>query len=583
MGLISFQTSLMIGFKISNELRNQHMYKKISLSALAACSIILTLFLYIQFYQLCQHEKQRVKSLQNSSIQMTLAAYNKANKASPKKISQTLSNVPLKSAYIALLANQSQTIIAASNYDLIKKPLNYFFNDAHNLLKSIQSFYSNQTNTLFSTSHVRNAYFQVLLSAKRLPSNHLLIIAIKDTSRAYVKYLNSQRHQLFFITLMSTISILLVMALFTQKLPHCSQLSYRKFSLISATLLGICLFSLTIILILYRVPNSPYTKISRLENQHLITQEVRQYIKKHPKINLTLLPFGMHILHISNPIKNQAGLSLITWHKPSIDKHGRKLQLFFDQKISGDASPINLVKGWVMSRYSDLRLKQSFHPDRFPFDDRFITIQTWHSRVADKNIFLYPALDEANLTSFNHFIAPQIAQSASLPDWDIVESYYGIIDPSQTNPIKHYRLSLLQPTSKNLLVIILRRDLTGPFVEFFLPLIVVIIMFYFGLRIIDRSTIWRRLTYNASLLFITTLAAARAYSAVATNQATYLVISYVIIYAMIFIFTGLKLLHFHFNKNDENTMKLDLIHPALMLFWPTLASAVLINTILYFW
>lgn len=548
------------------------MLRKIAF-VLVLLSVLCCAFFSWRLVQLYKNEHRLVGQQVHAIKQQLLTIYDKHKSATPSQLIRKFRTVEYSQNIALMIIDKKGQIIASPNRKFIGSPIDSLSRISPDITHYVRDSLLKSSNQPFIVVHDVDSSLMIISVVWSLDKTHSLLMIKKKSSSAYFKFLEKKRRVLFFLTL--SVGLLLVGGI-VLALHGKADLS----KIIIYIIIASCLTSIIAMvqLIYFRTPNSLPGAVTPLYSQFQIQAMINKY-NKH-KGNDILLPFGAYITNLTFPTESVVDLSMWLWFKDRKLPSGKPVNILLTQKISGNPSHINTRGNQNLERYNSVKVKQNFSQTRYPFDDRYVDLEFWHTAVFNPNIILYPDINGYNLSNPEDLLTPQMDPTVKIKDWNIIESFYAITPMKSNSDLGHPIGTIDKLPDRVLLVILLRRDFTGPLMKFYLPLLVVLIMYYIGILLMQEDQIFRTLTYNASLLFVITLAASRARSYVATNDISFIEVMYVIVYGVIVLFSLSQLGHTYIKNHLKN---ID-IHLALkFIYWPSICIAVLINTMLYFW
>lgn len=536
-------------------------------------SVLCCAFFSWRLVQLYKNEHRLVGQQVHAIKQQLLTIYDQHKSATPSQLIRRFRAIEYSQNVALMIVDQQGQIIASPNQKFIGSPIDALSRISPDITQYVRDSLSKSSKQPFIVVHDVDSSLMIIGVVWPLDKTHSLLMIKKKSSSAYFKFLEKKRRILFFLTL--SIGLLLVSGMV---LALHGRVDLPK--IIMSVIIIFCLISIIsmVQLIYFRTPDSLPGSVKPLYSQYQIQAMINQY-KKHKKDNI-LLPFGVYITNLSFPSESVVDLSMWLWFKDGKLPSGKPINILLTQKISGNPSHINTRSNHNLERYNSVKVKQNFSQTRYPFDDRYVDLEFWHTDVFNPNIILYPDIGGYNLSNPEDLLTPQMDPTVKIKDWNIIESFYAITPMKSNSDLGHPIGTIDKLSDRVLLVILLRRDFTGPLMKFYLPLLIVLIMYYIGILLMQEDQIFRTLTYNASLLFVITLAASRARSYVATNDISFIEVMYVIVYGVIVLFSFSQLGHTYI----KDRLKYIDIHQVLkFIYWPSICIAVLVNTVLYFW
>lgn len=541
----------------------------ISLIALLSTAYFITVL-----SQLYSHEHKTAVQQVASVRQRLLPTYEKDKKLPSSELIKKFIDEEYKQDIALMIINNKGDIVESPSQKFIGLTIKSFDRISPKITRYISNSLSDSHKKAFIVAHDLDSNLMVIAALWRLNASSSLLMIQKKSSSAYFKFLKNKRHILF--GLIASVGLLVLCICHFTFLHRLS-----NFSQYLVSILLFCLLCITLIiqLILFRTPaDLPpiYTPLySHNDVRHLLSKEKQSRDGKE-----ILVPFGAYITHMNFTPDANITLSMWTWIKKVTLPEVGPIKLLLTQKISGDPVDIKSQGDNQLERYNTAQIKQNFSQTRYPFDDRYIFIEFWHNHLFNSKIILYPDLTSYNLSNPEDLLTPQLDPTIRIKDWNILESFY-VSAPFQSNSELGKPPGTIQKLpNRIMLVILLRRDFTGPLMKFYLPLLVVLIMYFIGILLMSEDSIFRTLTYNASLLFVITLAASQARQYVATNNISFIEVMYIIVYSTIVLFSLFQLAQIYIRKAGYAFN----VHASLKyIYWPSVCVAVLLNTFVYFW
>lgn len=534
--------------------------------------LLLAAYFAVQIYKVnTAQSNELMTSIHQFSDQIKILA--KKPHLSPQQLEEQILNLPDNETFYAYIVNDKDSILAAPDSTLIGQPITKLNDISNNLSNKIHTFNlaENQDKAEILTKT------DVTLTTLSLTKvNNLVVVVIRNhLSTGYYAYLKAKSHLLFaFITLLG-LSIILYWFHFTLR----KQVNHTKHFIVISLLAGITILALIVTLIMYRTPEDIPTSAKPLYNLSQVHNYLDETTNKIGSEKAILLPFGVYITNLDFNSTNSVKLSLWLWSKKTMLKNN-DVQIILPQKNIGTIEAIQNKQDEVLTRYNLLELRQVYSQVRYPFDDRYVMVEFWHSDVFNPNIILYPDLSSYNLIDKNNFFTNELDPSVSIKDWDVIKSFY-IALPFKVGASLGYNPEVIQKIPHRVvLMTLLRRDITAPLMKYYLPLLIVLMMYFIGLLMSQREkNIFWILTYNASLLFVITVAANNAREQIAINKISFIEVSYIIVYIVIVLFSLAQFMKAYIVEN-----KAELLSMLLQIgYWPIILTAMLINTLCYFW
>lgn len=546
---------------------------KILSTTLLVLSLIASVFFSVKLIQLYQHEhNMAIKQVAHIKAKL-LKVYAANQQLAPEALVHKFLAIEYQENIALMILDNHGAIVASPNRKFIGLPVTTFSRISPKITAYIRGFLHQQQEENIQVVHDLDSNLVIVSAIWHLDATHSLLMIKKKSTKGYFQFLNSKQHLLFALTLSLGLLILVIITLCLTKF-----LSGKIMLIVQVVFFCILALTLLIQLILLRTPQllpSTYQPLfGNTQVQALLDREQRQHDRK------LLLPFGVYITNLSFPADSVIRLSMWIWSKKQTLPGGEPIKILLTQEIQGRMVPIKSVTDNKMFRISDATLKQEFSQTRYPFDDRYVILEFWHTDMFNPDILIYPDINSYNLSNPTDLLTPQLDPNLRIKDWNILESFYVSAPLESNSELGNPHGTISKLSDRIMLVILLRRDFTGPLMKFFLPLLVVLVMYYIGLLLMRDETIFWTLTYNASLLFVITLAASHARQYVATNNISFIEVMYIILYSAIVLFSLLQLGHTYMRRDGSMINIHDILK---FIYWPAVLIAILVNTLMYFW
>lgn len=522
--------------------------------------------------------KSAVQSL-NQDVMQHLAP----KKANINSLEEDLGKVKNHSIYFAFVVNNDGIIAATSDNLLINRPAQRLDKIVPGISQQLQNFLASDKLSHVVLTHDPKTDFFISFSFLRAKKGDDTFLIIRQhASQTYFNYLQKIQHSLSYTMLFVGLGLFFVLLSF-DKIRNIK--SFKSYFILVALLSGIFLL-LIVTIISWRTPyplNKDATVLYRQSQINHLVEKSAENLKVTPK-QLFQVPFGVYITNLSFDNANSVNLSLWLWRK--LPKENENIKILLPQKIKGTAEVTEKGKDSVFWRYNTLQLQQQYAQMRYPFDDRYVNLQFWHTDVFNPKVIMYPDIASYDIADRDNIVTPQLDPSLKVKHWDILDSFY-VSNKFQVGARMGKPTKVISSLPEQItLLVLLRRDFTAPFMKYYLPLIIILMMYFIGLltseKADDEGGVFKLLTYNASLLFVVTVAANAARDQITTNKISFIEVSYIIVYVVIVLFS---ILQYSKVKLIENYPKLaQKLHDVLQIvYWPLILGAFLLTTIHYFW
>lgn len=254
------------------------------------------------------------------------------------------------------------------------------------------------------------------------------------------------------------------------------------------------LCSLGMITILYIVRVYPHdvnrerTAITNASSLRQFKNTYNQSALQHQDELPLFVPTGLFVQSITFISANDVRLTGYIWqkyhevlhdglHKGVVMPESESAEI---KKAYADSQDHSQRIGWVFQ----VVLRQQFDYSRYPFSRENVWIQLWHQDFI-RNVVLVPDLEAYKLTSPSAL--PGLLEALVLPGWDIENTFFSYRCQSYKTNFGLNDYSGLTNFPELYFNILIKTELTGPFVSHLLPLSVVFVLLFIILRLTPRE------------------------------------------------------------------------------------------------
>ncbi len=221
---------------------------------------------------------------------------------------------------------------------------------------------------------------------------------------------------------------------------------------------------------------SPITNRNTL-NQFISEQRLRSLTERE-EIPF-FIPTGIYIQSVYFEDATTAGISGYVWQRYTKRVHD-DIKPGFIMPLAKD---INITKSYTLAdknsevvRWNfNATVHQNFNYSKYPFDNEQIIVDLWHEEFT-KNVILIP--DLASYDLINPAARPGLSKDIKISGWEIGDSSFYYLNETFETSFGLNDFSGLRNFPSLYFGIVIRKEITGPFVSNMLPLLVVTILLF---------------------------------------------------------------------------------------------------------